>query len=87
VGDNRTGIGELNRMPFHTEPYFGLVVPTMAPGVESELLKPIKTWASKEDYEATAKKLAYMFRDNFVKFEMHVDATVKLAALKLVVAA
>jgi phosphoenolpyruvate carboxykinase (ATP) len=79
--------GELNRMPFHTEPYFGLVVPTMAPGVEPELLKPIKTWASKEDYEATAKKLAYMFRDNFVKFEMHVDATVKLAALKLVVAA
>jgi phosphoenolpyruvate carboxykinase (ATP) len=79
--------GELNRMPFHTEPYFGLVVPTMAPGVESELLKPIKTWASKDDYEATATKLAYMFRDNFVKFEMHVDATVKLAALKLVVAA
>ena len=37
-------------------------MPTMAPGVKSELLKPIKTWASKEDYEATAKKFAYMFR-------------------------
>src|ERR1019366_9484944 len=61
--------GGLTRMPFHTEPYFGLAVPTMAPGVEPELLKTIKTWESKEDYEATAKELAYMFRDNFVKFE------------------
>ena len=57
--------GTLNKMHFHTEASFGLAVPTSAPGVEPDLLNPIKTWASKEDYEATAKKLVDMFRANF----------------------
>src|SRR5512136_1500257 len=49
--------GTLNKMHFHIEGSFGLAVPNSAPGVESDLLNPIKTWASKEDYDATAKKL------------------------------
>jgi phosphoenolpyruvate carboxykinase (ATP) len=73
--------GTLNKMHFHTEGSFGLAVPTSAPGVEPDLLNPIRTWASKEDYEATAKKLVGMFRANFVKFEPHVDTDVKDAAL------
>jgi phosphoenolpyruvate carboxykinase (ATP) len=73
--------GTLNKMHFHIEGSFGLAVPSSAPGVESDLLNPIKTWASKEDYEATAKKLVEMFRANFVKFEPHVDTDVKDAAL------
>lgn len=73
--------GTLNRMHFHTVGSFGLAVPTSAPGVEPDLLNPIKTWTSKEDYEATAKKLVDMFRANFVKFEPHVDTDVKNAAL------
>ena len=73
--------GTLNEMHFHIEGSFGLAVPSSAPGVESDLLNPIKTWASKEDYEATAKKLVEMFRANFVKFEPHVDTDVKDAAL------
>ena len=79
--------GELNRMPFRTEPYFGLAAPTMAPGVEPELLNPIETWESKEEYDATAKNLLRMFRDNFIKFETHADATGNKTALKLVSAA
>ena len=62
-------------------------MPSSAPGVESDLLHPIKTWASKEDYEATAKKLIEMFRANFVKFEPYVDADVNDAALHKVGAA
>jgi phosphoenolpyruvate carboxykinase (ATP) len=73
--------GTLNKMHFHIEGSFGLAVPSSAPGVESDLLNPIKTWASKDDYEATAKKLVEMFRANFVKFEPHVDTDVKDAAL------
>jgi phosphoenolpyruvate carboxykinase (ATP) len=76
--------GTLNKMHFHTEGSFGLAVPTSAPGVEPDLLNPIKTWTSKEDYEATAKKLVAMFRTNFVKFEPHVDTDVKDAALEAV---
>ena len=72
--------GSLNRATFRTDPYFGLAVPTAVPGVEPHLLNPVKTWASKADFAATAKKLVAMFRDNFVKFEEHVDAEVRAAA-------
>jgi phosphoenolpyruvate carboxykinase (ATP) len=73
--------GTLNKIHFHIEGSFGLAVPISAPGVEPDLLNPIKTWASKEDYTAAAKKLVEMFRANFVKFEPHVDTDVKAAAL------
>ena len=76
--------GTLNKMHFRTEASFGLAVPTSVPGVEPDLLSPIKTWASREEYEETAKKLVDMFRANFVKFEPHVDANVKNAALDVV---
>ena len=72
--------GSLNKATFRTDPYFGLAVPTSVPGVEPHLLNPVKTWASKADFAATAKKLVAMFRDNFVKFEAHVDAEVRAAA-------
>ena len=47
------------------------------PGVEPHLLYPVKTWASKADFAATAQKLIDMFRENFAKFEPHVDAEVR----------
>jgi phosphoenolpyruvate carboxykinase (ATP) len=72
--------GSLGRASFRTDPYFGLAVPNSVPGVEPHLLYPAKTWASKAEFAETAKKLVAMFRDNFVKFEAHVDAKVKAAA-------
>ena len=72
--------GSLNRANFRTDPYFGLAVPTAVPGVEPHILQPSKTWASKAEFAETAKKLVAMFRENFVKFEPHVDAEVKAAA-------
>jgi phosphoenolpyruvate carboxykinase (ATP) len=71
--------GSLKQADFRTDPYFGLSVPTSVPGVEPHVLNPVKTWASKSDFDATAKKLVAMFRENFVKFEPHVDVTVKEA--------
>ncbi|HRY04883.1 MAG TPA: phosphoenolpyruvate carboxykinase (ATP), partial [Beijerinckiaceae bacterium] len=65
---------------FRTDPYFGLAVPTSVPGVEPHILDPIKTWQSKAEFVETAKKLVAMFRENFVKFEPHVDEEVKSAA-------
>ena len=72
--------GSLNRADFRSDPYFGLAVPTSVPGVEPHLLYPVKTWASKADFAATAKRLVEMFRANFVKFEPHVDQQVREAA-------
>ena len=79
--------GSLNRANFRTDPWFGLAVPTAVPGVEPHLLNPVSTWASKAEFAATAKKLVAMFRDNFVKFEAHVDAQVKAAAPVTMIAA
>ena len=71
--------GSLNQANFRTDPYFGLAVPESVPGIEPHLLYPVKTWASKAEFAETAQKLVNMFRENFVKFEPHVDATVKEA--------
>ena len=72
--------GSLNRADFRTDPYFGFAVPTSVPGVEPHILYPVKTWANKAEFAETAQKLVGMFRENFAKFEPHVDADVKNAA-------
>jgi len=72
--------GSLSKVEFRTDPYFGLAVPVSVPGVEPHILDPVKTWASKSDFVATAKHLREMFRKNFVNFESHVDDKVRKAA-------
>ena len=72
--------GSLSHATFRTDPYFGLAVPTSVPGVEPHILNPVKTWASKAEFAATAKHLVEMFNKNFVIFEHHVDAEVRKGA-------
>ena len=79
--------GSLKKVNFRTDPYFGLSVPTDVPGVEPDILNPVKTWANKEEFSATAKHLLQMFQKNFVAFEMHVDAKVRDAAPSMQIAA
>ncbi|MCS6980246.1 MAG: phosphoenolpyruvate carboxykinase (ATP) [Flavobacteriales bacterium] len=59
---------QLERVPYATDPIFGLAYPTECPGVPSEILNPRNTWADKEAYDATARKLAQAFRRNFEKY-------------------
>ncbi|PSC03341.1 phosphoenolpyruvate carboxykinase (ATP) [Alsobacter soli] len=72
--------GSLNRADFRTDPYFGFSVPTSVPGVEPHILYPVKTWANKAEFAEMAQRLVGMFKDNFAKFEAHVDADVMAAA-------
>jgi phosphoenolpyruvate carboxykinase (ATP) len=72
--------GELDGAPFAIEPYFGLATPEAAPDVPPELLNPLAGWTSRADYDAAAKRLARMFKDNFAKFEPHVKASGRRAA-------
>jgi phosphoenolpyruvate carboxykinase (ATP) len=71
--------GSLNRANFRSDPYFGLAVPTAVPGVEPHILEPIKTWKSKAEFADAANRLIAMFRENFTKFEDHVDGDVREA--------
>jgi len=62
-------------------------VPAEVPGVDSKILNPRETWADKAAYDAQARKLVKMFRDNFKKFEAHVGADVISAAPQIAEAA
>ena len=48
---------------------FGVQMPTQCPGVPSEVLDPVRTWARKEDYYEKAKTLARAFHKNFEKYK------------------
>lgn len=61
--------GSLEKVTMKTEPVFGFQVPTKCPGVPAEILDPRGTWSSPSDYDAQAKKLAVLFRENFVQFK------------------
>ena len=61
--------GELAGVEFRTDPFFGFEVPVAVPGVQPSLLDPRLTWSDPSAYDAKARELARMFRDNFQKFE------------------
>ncbi|HWE17101.1 MAG TPA: phosphoenolpyruvate carboxykinase [Hyphomicrobiaceae bacterium] len=72
--------GTLASQPMRTDALFGFQVPLALPGVDSKVLNPRETWADKAAYDAQASALVDMFRVNFEKFEVHVDADVLAAA-------
>ncbi|RJR26059.1 MAG: phosphoenolpyruvate carboxykinase [Desulfobacteraceae bacterium] len=60
--------GSLDRAPFKPDPTFGFLVPTEIKGIESSLLDPRSTWADQAAYDAKARKLALLFKENFAQF-------------------
>ncbi|MBX9928839.1 MAG: phosphoenolpyruvate carboxykinase (ATP) [Gemmatimonadaceae bacterium] len=70
---------QLNGTALRTDPVFGLHVPTAIAGVPSEVLDPRSTWADGAAYDAQAKKLAAMFRENITKFGGAVSAPILAA--------
>ena len=54
-------------------------MPVEVPGVETQVLSPVETWTNKAAFADTATRLVTMFRENFKRFESHVDADVRAA--------
>jgi phosphoenolpyruvate carboxykinase (ATP) len=73
--------GRLDATSFRADDVFGFEVPLAVPDVDSELLDPRSTWRDSEAYDAQARQLAQLFRDNFAKFE-DVDPDVAAAGPK-----
>jgi phosphoenolpyruvate carboxykinase (ATP) len=71
--------GDLSHTDMSKDPVFGLMVPKAIQGVPNSVLAPRETWAEGSAYDAQAKKLAGMFKDNFAKFEKFVPESVKNA--------
>jgi phosphoenolpyruvate carboxykinase (ATP) len=55
-------------MELRTDPVFGFEVPVAVPGVEASLLDPRGTWRDPDAYDAQARELARLFRENFATF-------------------
>ena len=79
--------GSLANAEMRVDPHFRFRVPVAVAGVDTKILNPRDTWADKAAYDAQAKKLVQMFRDNFKKFEAHVGPDVLQAAPQLAEAA
>lgn len=84
--------GHLDDVEYRKDPHFGFDVPVHVPalaeqGIDQSILDPRSTWADKNDYDATARKLVNLFIENFAEFEPHVDEGVRAAAPNASVAA
>jgi len=62
--------GSLAKARFTPDEVFGLPIPDAVPGVPGEVLNPRNTWSDGSAYDAQARKLAALFRENDAKFEM-----------------
>jgi phosphoenolpyruvate carboxykinase (ATP) len=71
--------GDLAKASTKIDPVFGLHVPEQVLNVPPDVLTPRETWSDKNSYDAQAKKLAAMFRENFKRFEQFVDDGVRKA--------
>jgi phosphoenolpyruvate carboxykinase (ATP) len=75
--------GELAGARYETDPVFGLSFPTHVNSVPDEVLRPRDTWSDRDAYDAQARKLAEMFRQNFEQFSSHVADGVRAAGPKV----
>ena len=68
--------GNLDEVEYETEPFFGLTVPKSCPDVPNALLLPRDTWPNEEEYDAQAKKLVDLFKDNFKQYESYASSEI-----------
>jgi phosphoenolpyruvate carboxykinase (ATP) len=71
--------GALDRAKFTRDPVFGVEVPSQVPDVPDVVLSPRDTWSDPKAYDAQARKLATMFRENFEQYRAEVPAGVAAA--------
>ncbi len=69
--------GSLAGQPTQRDPLFGFEVVTACPGVSPELMLPRNTWSDKSAYDATAQRLAGLFRTNFRLYDANASEEVK----------
>ena len=67
----------LDSVPAIADPHFGILVPAACPEVPAEILDPRHTWSDKAAYDEQARRLAYMFAENFQDFADDVSDEVR----------
>ena len=72
--------GSINKVPTKKIPYFDFEVPTVLPGVATQILDPRDTYADPQVWDAKAKDLASRFIKNFAKYETNEKGKALVAA-------
>ena len=72
--------GDLDNVEFVKDHRFGFEVPVECPDVPSEVLQPRSTWASKDESDATADKLAAMFNQKIARYAKGMSEAVNSSA-------
>jgi phosphoenolpyruvate carboxykinase (ATP) len=57
--------GKLAEVPYHQDPVFGFAVPAECDGVPANVLDPVSTWGSRDEYFRKYDALAARFIENF----------------------
>jgi len=65
--------GELDNVNFTPDSNFKILVPESVPDIDSNILNPRNTWDDKEAYDAKAKQLIKLFKNNFTQYESFGD--------------
>jgi phosphoenolpyruvate carboxykinase (ATP) len=71
--------GALVKAKTQRDPVFGFDVVTECPNLPADILVPRNAWADQTSYDATAKKLAGLFREKFKTYEAGASSEVKAA--------
>jgi phosphoenolpyruvate carboxykinase (ATP) len=71
--------GKLDDVPTWVHPIFRVQVPEICPGIPSRMLNPRSTWHSADAYDAQARKVASMFRENSRKLSDEVGDKTRAA--------
>ncbi len=71
--------GTLRHAPTRREPFFGLEVVTECPTVPDAILLPKQTWSDPKRYDDTARRLAGLFRKNFMSYADGMSPEVRAA--------
>jgi phosphoenolpyruvate carboxykinase (ATP) len=72
--------GSIPETSVSPDPIFGLGVPSAVDDVPANVLQPRATWSDPAAYDAQARRLAAMFRENFARYEDQVGDDVRSAA-------
>lgn len=69
--------GSIQKSEFVDEGHFGLSIPKTLADIPPSVLNPRDSWDNKEAYDATAQKLANLFKENFKQYVSadHTDFT------------
>ncbi len=71
--------GALAKAKTQRDPVFGFDVVAECPGAPREILLPRDAWSDRAAYDAAAKRLAGLFRDNFKAYESRVGPEIRAA--------